>query len=153
MNAVEPKAPSPVDIHVGERIRQLRVERGLSQPELAERLGVRYQQFQKYESGANRISAGRLYELARIMGVGLPWFYVGLDMSGSNPFASSPRLGLAEEGEAFSYESPPGEGDRARLLSAYDSITAPDIRLAVLEVVENAAAIARTGIDPAGEVD
>ncbi len=148
MNAVEPKAPSPVDIHVGERIRQLRVERGLSQPELAERLGVRYQQFQKYESGANRISAGRLYELARIMGVGLPWFYVGLDMSGSNPFASSARFGLAEEGAAFEH-APPG-GDRARLLSAYDSITAPDIRLAVLGVVESAAALAREDGDPAG---
>lgn len=137
---MEPKAPSPVDIHVGERIRRLRMERGLSQPELAERLGVRYQQFQKYESGANRISAGRLFELAQIMGVGLPWFYVGLNMSGASPLAPAPRTGLAEDAAPYIPQAD-DEADRARLIGAYDSIPAGDIRKAVLDVVETAAAM------------
>jgi transcriptional regulator with XRE-family HTH domain len=143
---VEPKAPSQIDVHVGERIRQLRQQRGMSQPELAERLGIRYQQFQKYESGANRISAGRLYEIARIMGVGLPWFYVGLDLSGAPFPAATSRSGLAEDGEAFIH-APNPSGDRERLLAAYDSIEAADIRKAVADVVEAAAALSTEGDD------
>lgn len=123
----------------------------MSQPELAERLGVRYQQFQKYESGANRISAGRLFEIARIMGVGLPWFYVGLDLSGASPLSSAPRGGLAEEGEAFLH--PDGlEEDRQRLMEAYDSIAAPEIRKAVADIAEAAAVLSSEG-GPAQEVD
>lgn len=149
---MEPKAPSPVDIHVGERIRRLRVERGLSQPDLAERLGVRYQQFQKYESGANRISAGRLFELAQIMGVGLPWFYVGLDMSGASPLAPAPRTSLAEDPAPFLHEADDSR-DRARLIGAYDSIAAGDIRKAVLDVVETAAAMSREAGGPPRTTD
>ena len=55
----------PIDQHVGERIRLRRTELGLTQEQLAEALDVSYQQVQKYETGANRISAGRIFELAR----------------------------------------------------------------------------------------
>ena len=66
-----------IDQHVGERIRARRAELGLTQEQLAEALKVSYQQIQKYETGANRISAGRLFELARKLGVDVSYFFEG----------------------------------------------------------------------------
>lgn len=66
------------DRHVGARIRERRVMLGLSQQQLAQMIGVTYQQAHKYERGLNRISAGRLYEIAQVMGVPVSWFFEGL---------------------------------------------------------------------------
>jgi len=68
----------PIDQHVGERIRLRRTERGLTQEQLAAALDVSYQQVQKYETGANRISAGRIYEIARKLDVEVGYFFAGL---------------------------------------------------------------------------
>jgi len=68
----------PIDQHVGERIRLRRTERGLTQEQLAAALDVSYQQVQKYETGANRISAGRIYEIARKLDVEVGYFFDGL---------------------------------------------------------------------------
>jgi transcriptional regulator with XRE-family HTH domain len=68
----------PVDRHVGARFRQLRIERGLSQGAVAERVGLTFQQVQKYERGANRISASKLYEIAGVLGVPIAAFFEGL---------------------------------------------------------------------------
>jgi transcriptional regulator with XRE-family HTH domain len=67
------------DRHVGSRIRERRVMLGFSQQQLAELIGVTYQQAHKYEHGLNRISAGRLYEIAQALQVPISWFYEGLD--------------------------------------------------------------------------
>lgn len=67
--------PNPVDIHVGARLRQRRMMLGLSQEGLARRLGLTFQQIQKYESGANRVGASRLYDLARTLAVSVDYFY------------------------------------------------------------------------------
>jgi transcriptional regulator with XRE-family HTH domain len=67
------------DRHVGSRIRERRVMLGFSQQQLAELIGVTYQQAHKYEHGLNRISAGRLYEIAQALRVPISWFYEGLD--------------------------------------------------------------------------
>jgi len=67
------------DRHVGNRIRERRVMLGFSQQQLAELIGVTYQQAHKYEHGLNRISAGRLYEIAQALRVPISWFYEGLD--------------------------------------------------------------------------
>jgi transcriptional regulator with XRE-family HTH domain len=75
-----------VDQHVGERIRLRRTELGLTQEQLAEALEVSYQQVQKYETGANRISAGRIFELARKLGVDIGFFFEGMG-SGAEPAA------------------------------------------------------------------
>lgn len=69
-----------IDHHVGERIRLRRTELGLTQEQLAEALDVSYQQIQKYETGANRISAGRIYEIARKLGVDIGYFFADLDV-------------------------------------------------------------------------
>jgi transcriptional regulator with XRE-family HTH domain len=68
-----------VDIHVGERLRQRRLLLGLSQPQLAEALGISYWQVQKYETGGNRISASRLYQFARLLDTPIVWFFEGID--------------------------------------------------------------------------
>ena len=68
-----------VDKHVGKCIRGRRAFVGLTQQDLAEALGISYQQHQKYETGANRVSAGRLYEIAMRLGVDVGYFFEGLD--------------------------------------------------------------------------
>jgi transcriptional regulator with XRE-family HTH domain len=70
---------APVDRAIGERIRRRRVELGLTQEQLARRLGLSYQQIQKYERGANRISASRLYALALRLDVAPGYFYADLE--------------------------------------------------------------------------
>jgi transcriptional regulator with XRE-family HTH domain len=67
-----------IDQHVGERIRLRRAELGLTQEQLAEALEVSYQQIQKYETGANRISASRIFQMARRLDVDLHYFFEGL---------------------------------------------------------------------------
>lgn len=79
-----------VSDHIGGRIRQRRTELGLTQEQLAQSLGISYQQVQKYETAANRISASRLYELAREFGVGVSYFFEG--------FEDAPDLGPLPHG-------------------------------------------------------
>jgi transcriptional regulator with XRE-family HTH domain len=67
-----------IDAHVGERIRLRRTELGLTQEQLAAALDVSYQQIQKYETGANRVSAGRILEIARKLGVDVGYFFEGV---------------------------------------------------------------------------
>ena len=66
-----------MDQHVGTRIRERRTMLGISQQQLAQTIGVTYQQAHKYERGLNRISAGRLYEIASALGVTVNWFFEG----------------------------------------------------------------------------
>jgi transcriptional regulator with XRE-family HTH domain len=68
-----------VDRHVGIRIRERRLMLGLSQQQLANLIGVTYQQAHKYERGLNRISAGRLFEIAQVLSIGVGWFFEGID--------------------------------------------------------------------------
>ncbi len=69
---------SNADRHVGARIRERRITLGLSQQQLAQLIGVTYQQAHKYERGLNRISAGRLYDIAQVLNVPISWFFEGL---------------------------------------------------------------------------
>jgi len=69
----------PVDSHVGRQIRNRRKLLGMTQQELGHSVGIRFQQIQKYESGANRVSASRLWELSRALGVPVEYFYQGLE--------------------------------------------------------------------------
>ena len=72
-----------VEKYVGQRIRERRTMLGLTQQQLAEMIGVTYQQAHKYERGINRVSAGRLFEIARVLGVDIGFFYEGLDSQDS----------------------------------------------------------------------
>jgi transcriptional regulator with XRE-family HTH domain len=80
--------PQDVDRYVGARIRERRILLGLTQQQMAELIGVTYQQAHKYEKGINRVAAGRLYGIARALGVELGYFYEGLQTAGG--FVPSP---------------------------------------------------------------
>lgn len=69
------KVPNPIDVHVGSRVRLRRMLVGMSQEKLGEMLGLTFQQIQKYEKGANRIGASRLYQIAQILGVSVQFFF------------------------------------------------------------------------------
>ncbi|HLS18189.1 MAG TPA: helix-turn-helix transcriptional regulator [Paracoccaceae bacterium] len=69
----------PVDIHVGQRVRQRRWMLGMTQEQLATSVGIKFQQIQKYETGANRVSASRLWDIAATLDVPVAFFFEGLE--------------------------------------------------------------------------
>ncbi|MCF2869998.1 helix-turn-helix domain-containing protein [Octadecabacter sp. G9-8] len=69
----------PVDVHVGKRIRHRRWVSGTTQQQLADQVGIKFQQIQKYETGMNRVSASRLWDIAAALGVEVAFFFEGLD--------------------------------------------------------------------------
>ncbi|MCF8481927.1 MAG: helix-turn-helix transcriptional regulator [Rhodospirillum sp.] len=85
---------SDADRHVGKRIRERRVMLGLSQQQMADMIGVTYQQAHKYERGINRISAGRLYEIAQVLNVPMNYFFEGLDDDAPENVGSRQRMCL-----------------------------------------------------------
>jgi DNA-binding XRE family transcriptional regulator len=77
--------PEPVDCHVGQQLRKLRHLRGMSQSDLAQAVGITFQQVQRYENGTNRVSASRLHLLARILKVSVSAFFEGIDEPAAEP--------------------------------------------------------------------
>ena len=83
--------PNPVDRHVGLRLRMRRKELGISQEKLAEAIGLTFQQVQKYERAANRVSASKLWEMARALSTSIGYFYEGLGEMVEAPGSNLPR--------------------------------------------------------------
>src|SRR5258707_13594862 len=110
----------PLDAMVGARIRMFRVDRGMSQIMLAERIGVTYQQMQKYERGAHRVGAGRLFQIASVVDVSVGELFES-SRAGSPGLDSPVRL-LAEPGAL-------------RVLKGYVRTTKPAVRLRMAQVV------------------
>jgi len=81
-----------VDRNVGARVRQRRVMLGLTQQQMADLIGVTYQQAHKYEKGINRVAAGRLYQMARVLGVDIGYFFEGLNESGTVQASPKQRM-------------------------------------------------------------
>lgn len=128
------KAPDPVDKYVGSRVRMRRLMLGLSQTELADVLGISFQQVQKYENGTNRISASRLQESARFLQVPASFFFEDLPqpvkgdaMPGANFIPPEATVFLATR-------------DGIRFVAAYMQIKSSDTRQAILRLVEKLAA-------------
>ena len=78
------RSRDPRDLEVAKRVRALRLQRGISQTELGGVLDVTFQQVQKYETGTNRISAGRLQQIAEVLDVPVTYFYAGIDEPNGN---------------------------------------------------------------------
>jgi transcriptional regulator with XRE-family HTH domain len=116
----------PIDVEVAKRVRTLRLRRGLSQTELSEALGVTFQQVQKYERGANRISAGRLYQIAKVLGVPVAFFFA--DFKGRR--GGTPAQALAVDFEFLQ------TGGAMRLIRAYARIGDRGTRLALVRLAE-----------------
>ena len=76
--------PQDVDRYVGARMRERRIMLGLTQQQMAELIGVTYQQAHKYEKGINRVAAGRLYRIAQALAVDVGYFYEGLQIGGGS---------------------------------------------------------------------
>ena len=109
----------PVDVHVGKRIRHRRWLVGMTQQQLAERVGIKFQQIQKYETGANRVSASRLWDIADALDVQISFFFEGLEQdSDSKSDADAVPADLLGDKEALdlvrSYYAIP-ENQRRRL--------------------------------------
>ena len=109
----------PVDVHVGKRIRHRRWLTGMTQQQLAEQVGIKFQQIQKYETGANRVSASRLWDISDSLTVPVSFFFEGLEGSDkSNADKSSVPADLMGDKEALdlvrSYYAIP-ENQRRRL--------------------------------------
>jgi transcriptional regulator with XRE-family HTH domain len=77
-DTADERSPNPIDVHVGDRIRRRRRALGISQDKLAEQLDLTFQQVQKYERGANRVSASKLYQIACALQASLVYFFEGL---------------------------------------------------------------------------
>lgn len=83
----------PVDVHVGKRIRHRRWLIGMTQQQLAEQVGIKFQQIQKYETGANRVSASRLWDIADALSVPVSFFFEGLQ----DGKAAAPKQSVPED--------------------------------------------------------
>jgi transcriptional regulator with XRE-family HTH domain len=131
------EGPDPIDIHVGQRLKARRVMLGLSQEKLAESLGLTFQQIQKYERGANRISASRLYHLSRVLDAPVSFFFD--DLAGHGDYAVPDTAGttLHESGSDASYEADPLKRDETlRLVCAYYRHHDPETRRRFIELME-----------------
>lgn len=102
MATTRPRATN-ADRHVGARIRERRIQLGLTQQQMADLMGVTYQQEHKYERGINRITVGRLYTASQALGVPVAWFFDGLDDGAAAPApARRGLLDLAREAARLS---------------------------------------------------
>lgn len=81
-----------VDVHVGKRIRHRRWTLGTTQQQLADKVGIKFQQIQKYETGANRVSASRLWDIAGALGVPVSFFFEGMDNQVQSDLAVGPDM-------------------------------------------------------------
>jgi transcriptional regulator with XRE-family HTH domain len=127
------RKPNPMDIHVGSRVRLRRMVIGMSQEKLGEKMGLTFQQIQKYEKGTNRIGASRLYQLSLILDVPVQFFFedAPLSMTGRGPVAG----GFAEsKTEAFLLDFL-NSRDGLELNRAFVKITDPKVRKRVVELV------------------
>jgi transcriptional regulator with XRE-family HTH domain len=113
--------PDPVDLYVGARIRARRLLIGMNQETLARKLELTFQQVQKYEGGANRVSASRLAEIAQALGVDIDYFFAGLQAAEAELNAEeSKRRELMEDPESLAlvrlYYGIADQGARAQFL-------------------------------------
>lgn len=122
----------PIDVHVGQRIRQRRILMGVSQTDLAKAVGLTFQQVQKYERGANRTSASKLFEFATILGVSVPYFFEEMSAETSGrPKRGRPRISAGEV-EASLLESV----EALKLVRAFYKISDLQRRRLIVDLIE-----------------
>lgn len=126
--------PDPVDTHVGARLRLRRTLMGLSQTELARAVGLTFQQVQKYESGANRISASRLYHIAEALDVPVSFFFDDIPRGGGSALA----IGLSEDQTGFAAPDSSGR-EGLEMMRNYHRITDEAIRRSVYDLTKSLA--------------
>ncbi len=129
-----PRRPSPVDVHVGERVWQRRKLLGMTQTDLGDALGLTFQQVQMYERGTNRISASRLYDLTRVLDVSIEYFFE--DMSAEVAARSPATKKRGRPKKLPSHEPDPmTKRETLELVRAYYEIEDADVRKHLREMV------------------
>ena len=128
MSVMSARSPNQTDVYIGKRIKMQRLARGLSQTDVASRLGITFQQIQKYERGVNRVGAGRLQEMANLLGV-TPAFF----------FEDGPRHKAGKSEEASETTELLANKYNLALAQAFNRIRSRSVRRNVLELVEGLA--------------
>jgi transcriptional regulator with XRE-family HTH domain len=121
------RSAGPVDATVGQSIRVHRLAKGLTQTDLAEKIGLTFQQVQKYEKGANRVGAGRLMQIAEALDVPLIALFEGVQHTGGK---------ITQAGSPLALLAAP---DALRLVDAFSGIFDTQVRRAIVELVERVA--------------
>ena len=129
MSIAAKKQANPIDIQVGNRVRIRRMLIGMSQERLGDLLGLTFQQVQKYEKGVNRIGAGRLFEVSRILNVPVDFFYEGVNdaAQSANETDGAPVMDFVSSGEGL------------QLSLAFMKIKDAKVRKRVLDLVKSLA--------------
>ncbi|HQT61072.1 MAG TPA: helix-turn-helix transcriptional regulator [Acidiphilium sp.] len=136
--------PSPIDVHVGSRIRLRRTLLGMSQEKLGDALGLTFQQVQKYERGVNRVGASRLFDISRVLDVPISFFFDDMPEGMNEMPMSGPRgrnNGLSEAQEPFGVglDDQMTKRETLELVRAYYRITEPTVRKRMFDLIKSLA--------------
>jgi len=132
---------SPIDAHVGARIRLRRTLMGMSQERLGEKLGLTFQQVQKYERGVNRVGASRLFDLSRVLDVPISFFFDDMPEPLAKVHGSYQTTraigGFAEGQDGFGADEVLNRRETLELVRAYYRITDPAVRKRVFDLIKS----------------
>jgi transcriptional regulator with XRE-family HTH domain len=123
------KTPNPIDKHVGSRVRMRRMMIGMSQEKLGEKLGITFQQIQKYEKGTNRIGASRLQQIATVLSVPVSFFFEGAPVTDN-------AGGLSESASPAYVSEFLASSDGLALTKAFMKVKDPKVRRRIVDLVE-----------------
>ncbi|MBI1208437.1 MAG: helix-turn-helix domain-containing protein [Azospirillum sp.] len=126
---VSKDGPDPIDAHVGSRVRLRRTLLGMSQEKLGEAIGLTFQQVQKYERGANRISASKLWQLSQVLDVPVSFFFDDIGEGGPLPIPAMPA-------EEASGPDPMAKRETLELVRAYYRVADPAVRKRLFELTK-----------------
>jgi transcriptional regulator with XRE-family HTH domain len=127
------KSTSSIDVEIGTRVRMRRISIGMSQEKLGDMLGLTFQQVQKYEKGTNRISVGRLVDIAKILGVGIDFFFNGIK-------SIKIETGFAEEESAPYISDVMSTPEGLQLIRTFTGIKSAKVRKSIVQLVAALAA-------------
>jgi transcriptional regulator with XRE-family HTH domain len=139
MSSEKESRPSPIDVHVGTRIRLRRTLLGMSQERLGDSLGLTFQQVQKYERGVNRVGASRLFDLSRVLDVPISFFFDDMPDSLAQSFGGAPNRrsgGLHDAMDPFGDDTL-NRRETLELVRAYYRITDPSVRKRVFDLIKS----------------
>ena len=125
----------PVDVHAGERVRQRRKVLGLTQTNLGDAIGLTFQQVQKYERGANRIGAGRLCDLARVLDVSIDYFFEDMPTAVAAISPAKKKRGKAKKLPSYAPD-PVVKRETLEFVRAYYEIEDADVRKGVRDLTK-----------------
>ncbi len=127
--------PRPVDVHVGARLRLRRTLLGISQEKLGDAVNLTFQQIQKYERGANRVGASRLYEFSRILDISISYFFEDMPKAVAESYKTE-VAGLSDKVQETIDSDPMVRRETLELVRAYYKISDPKVRKRIYELVK-----------------